>query len=248
MATSMMTPSKRMASALVGTLLGIVVVAGVGFTLHSLSKDPSGKLYATKSTETIDLNGKTYPKASIELSVYGDNAQEKELGGKQLNGKVNSKDWVHYGPSTHVILPAHTYVTMTIKAYDSGEKLANAYFGKVVGTVDGTMLLDGQPVKEVSADAVQHTFTLHGLPTTSQDPLFVNIPLVKVETNDKGDELPTKDSATNFKGHTMTFSFLTGGKGEYVWNCEYPCGDGSYGKFGNAMSAYGYMSGKVSVE
>ena len=46
----------------------------------------------------------------------------KELGGKQLNGKVNSKDWVHYGPSTHVILPAHTYVTMTIKADDSGEK------------------------------------------------------------------------------------------------------------------------------
>ena len=49
------------------------------------------------------------------------------------------------------------------------------------------------------------------------------------------------------KGHVVTFSFVTGSKGEYVWNCEYPCGDGTYGKFGNAMSAYGYMSGKVSV-
>lgn len=246
MATSMMTPSKRMASALIGTLLGIVVVAGVGFALHMASVDPSGKLYATKSSESIDVNGKTFPKASVTLNVYADNGQEQDLGGKQLNGKENSKDWVHYGPSTHVVLPAHTYVTMTIKSYDGGEKLNNAYFARVVGTVDGTMTVDGQVVKDVPEDAVQHTFTLHGLPTSSQDPLFVNIPLLKVEEGDKG-FLPTKDPGTNFKGHTITFSFLTGGKGEYVWNCEYPCGDGTYGKFGNAMSAYGYMSGKVSV-
>ena len=246
MASSTMTPSKRFASALIGTLLGVVVVAAVGFTLHKFSADPSGKLYATKSSESIDVNGKTFPKASVTLNVYADNGQEQELGGKQLNGKENSKDWVHYGPSTHVVLPAHTYVTMTIKSYDGGEKLNNAYFSRVVGTVDGTMTVDGQVVKDVPADAVQHTFTLHGLPTSSQDPLFVNIPLLKVEEGDKG-FLPTKDSGTNFKGHTITFSFLTGSKGEYVWNCEYPCGDGTYGKFGNAMSAYGYMSGKVSV-
>jgi len=43
------------------------------------------------------------------------------------------------------------------------------------------------------------------------------------------------------------FSFYTGSAGEYVWNCEYPCGDGTYQKFGAAMSAYGYMSGSVSV-
>ena len=49
------------------------------------------------------------------------------------------------------------------------------------------------------------------------------------------------------KGHTVTFSFLTKGKGEYVFNCEYPCGDGTYAKFGAAMSTYGYMSGKVTV-
>ena len=44
-----------------------------------------------------------------------------------------------------------------------------------------------------------------------------------------------------------TFSFYTGSKGEYVWNCEFPCGDGTYAKFGAAMSKYGYMSGKVTV-
>ena len=59
--------------------------------------------------------------------------------------------------------------------------------------------------------------------------------------------LPTKDPITHFKGHTTTFSFITGGKGEYVWNCQFPCGDKTFAKFGAAMSAYGYMSGKITV-
>jgi len=241
-----MTPSKRLASALVGTLLGVAVVSAVGFSLHAASADPSGKLYATKSSETIDVNGKTYPKASITLGVYADNAQEQELGAKQENGVENKQDWVHYGPSTHLVLPANTYITMTIKSYDGGEKLNSAFFGKVIGTVDGSAIMDGQKVTELGPEEVQHTFTLHGLPTRTQDPLFVNVPLLKVEEGDQG-FLPTKDPGTNFKGHTITFSFLTKGAGEYVWNCEFPCGDGTYGKFGNAMSAYGYMSGKVTV-
>ena len=37
------------------------------------------------------------------------------------------------------------------------------------------------------------------------------------------------------------------GQGEYVWNCEYPCGDGYYAKFGGPMSTQGYMSGTLTV-
>jgi len=85
------------------------------------------------------------------------------------------------------------------------------------------------------------------LPSTSQDPLFVNIPLQHVDADENDEFLPTTDPITNFKGHTITFSFLTKGAGHYVWNCEYPCGDGTYAKFGAAMSAYGYMSGKITV-
>ena len=238
-----------MASALVGTLLGVAVVAAVGFTLHAASADPSGELKATSMSETIDVNGKTYPKAKVELGVYPDNQSQGDLKApSQIGGANKQAGWPHYGPSTHIVLPAHTYVTMTIKSYDGGEKLNNAFFAKVIGTVDGTITVDGQQVRDVPDDAVQHTFTLHGLPTTKQDPLFINVPLIKVDADEKtGDFLPTKDPGTNNKGHTITFSFLTGGKGEYVWNCEYPCGDGTYGKFGNVMSAYGYMSGKVTV-
>jgi plastocyanin len=235
--------SKRLISALVFVVLGVAVVSSVGLTLHKLSADPQKPLYATKSSQDIVVDGKSYPKATIELGVYPD----KETAAKH-GYAANRHDYVQYGPSSHLILPAHTYVTMTIKAYDSGEQLNNPYFGKVVGTVGGTMNVDGTDVTSIPSDNVQHTFTLHGIPSSSQDPLFVNIPLPQVKTNEKGDPIPTDDPATKGEGHTVTFSFITGGAGEYVWNCEYPCGDGSYAKFGAAMSAYGYMSGKVTVK
>ena len=241
-----MTPSKRLASALIGTLIGVVVVAGVGFTLHVKSKDANGQLHATKLSETITIDGKVYPKATISMGVYADNAQEAEVGDKQLSGRENKQDWVHYGPSSHLVLPANSYITMTIRSYDGGEELNNAYFGKVIGTVGGTINVDGKDITELPFDKVQHTWTLHSLPSRNRDTLFVNVPLLKVEEDDKG-FVPTEDPGTKMKGHTVTFSFLTKGAGEYVWNCQFPCGDGTYKKFGAAMSAYGYISGKVTV-
>lgn len=246
MSNTTMASSKRLVSALVGTLVGVLVVAGVGFTLHVQSKDANGTLEATKLSETITIDGKTYPKAKISLGVYADNAQEVEAGDKQQSGKENKQDWVHYGPSSHLILPANTYITMTIRSYDGGEELNNPYFGKVIGTVGGTVNIDGKDITELPFDKVQHTWTLHGLPTSTQDPLFVNVPILKVEEDDKG-FVPTTDPGTDMKGHTVTFSFLTKGAGDYVWNCQFPCGDGTYKKFGAAMSTYGYMSGKVTV-
>ena len=35
---------------------------------------------------------------------------------------------------------------------------------------------------------------------------------------------------------------------KYVWQCEYPCGDGTYANFGGPMSAQGYMAGTISVK
>ena len=244
MSDSTMTGTKRTASAIIAVALGIAFVGSLGLTLHKISADPHGKLYATKESGTINVAGKDYPKATIKLGVYADNAQPKDVG--VIEAKVNKQDWVHFGPSTHLVLPANTYITMTIRAYDGGERLNTAYFAKVVGTVGGTMNVDGKDVTSIPDDKVEHTFTLHGIPSQGQDSLFVNIPLMKVEEGDNG-FLPTQDPGTGMKGHTVTFSFLTKGKGEYVFNCEYPCGDGTYAKFGAAMSTYGYMSGKVTV-
>ena len=180
------------------------------------------------------------PHASLTLGVYAD-AISSGAHGKDGGPFPN---YVSYGPATHLILPAHSLITITIKGYDGGEQLANAYFGRVVGTTDGTMTVNGKVVTMVAADQVQHTFTLHGVPSPNQDSLFVNIPLTKqtdedMEAFDASGKLPAPI--------VTTFSFYTGGPGEYVFNCEYPCGDGTYAKFGAAMGKFGYMSGTVSV-
>ena len=47
--------------------------------------------------------------------------------------------------------------------------------------------------------------------------------------------------------HVVTFSFVTRGPGSYVWQCEFPCGDGTYAKFGGPMSQQSYMSGTITV-
>ncbi len=237
-----MTAGKRAASAILATALSISVVVGVGVTLNKFSADPNGKLFATKEADTINVDGKEYPKASLTMGVYADTEQAHADG---FTGMKN--DWVQYGPSNHLVLPANTYITMTIHGYDGGEELNNPFFGKVMGTVSGTVNIDGVEYDSLPYNKIQHTWTLHGIPQSTQDPLFVSVPLLRVEEDDEIGWVPTEDPITNFKGHTITFSFLTKGAGEYVWNCEFPCGDDTYAKFGAAMSGYGYMSGKVTV-
>jgi hypothetical protein len=240
--TSTSTRSKGLIGGLIFVLMGVAVVSTVGVVLHAISADPQKKLYATVNGTVATPQG-VLKHAFISVGVYPDSVLSKSHG---ADGGSHP-GWPSYGPATHLVIPAHSYVTMTLMVYDSGEQLNHAYFGKVVGTVDGTMTVDGNRVASILPTEVEHTFTLHGLPTSTQDPLFVNVPLPRVSTDDKSNFVPTKDAGTNFKGHTVTFSFITGSKGSYVWNCEYPCGDGTYAKFGAVMGQLGYMSGKVTV-
>ena len=75
-----MTAGKRLTSALVATVLSVSVVAGVGVLLHKLSADPNGTLVATKEADTITIDGKVYPKASLTMGVYADKEQAKADG------------------------------------------------------------------------------------------------------------------------------------------------------------------------
>lgn len=149
-------------------------------------------------------------------------------------------DWVSYGPSTNLSVPAHSLVTVTVHQYDTGGDITNPYFAQVHGTVDGTETVDGKQVKGIDPGAVGHTFTLHSL-VTNQDPLFVSVPLPAVP-----DDAANEDNGYP-KPHVITFSFITKGPGEYVFQCEYPCGDGTYANFGGPMSTQGYMAGTVTV-
>jgi len=64
------------------------------------------------------------------------------------------------------------------------------------------------------------------------------------------EEVAAAEVAGGYTQHPTktTFTFITGDEGEYVWNCEFPCGDGTIARFGNAMSAMSYMSGHFIVK
>ncbi|MEO8556777.1 MAG: hypothetical protein ABI474_08910, partial [Actinomycetota bacterium] len=213
---------------------GVLVVVLAGTTLARAGTTP-GLLKATvKGTAQTPVG--VLPHAFMELATYPDS-----MAGEHGPDGGSEPDWVSYGPTTNLSVPAHSLVTVTIKQYDGGEKITNPWFAKVHGTVDGTMTVDGKTETGSNPDAIGHTFTIHALPT-NQDPLFVSIPLPAVP-----EDTPAAPGSDYPPPYVVTFSFVTGGPGEYVWNCEYPCGDGTYAKFGGPMSARGYMSGTFTV-
>jgi hypothetical protein len=103
------------------------------------------------------------------------------------------------------------------------------------------MTVDGKTETTTDPDTVGHTFTIHAAPS-NQDPLFVSVPLPA-----EADDAEAAEGSDYPAPHVVTFSFVTGGPGEYVWNCEFPCGDGYYAKFGGPMATRGYMSGTFTV-
>ncbi len=153
------------------------------------------------------------------------------------------EDWVLYGPTPNLVVPAHSEVTVTIRQYDSGLSLLNNFYAHVQGTIGNTMTLDGKRMSGIPAAQVAHTFTIHGVEPQGQPYLFVNVPLASLPNN--------VVSAGTDKGfpphpHVITFSFYVAGPGRYVWQCEYPCGT-AYDSFGGAMSTNGYMNGAFDV-
>jgi hypothetical protein len=229
-----MTLRNRLIGAAAVVLAGACGVAAVGLVLSS------GAAQAPSLSATVDGTAQTsqgsLPHAFLKLSTYPDSAQgvHGSDGGAHPN-------WVTYGPTSALKVPAHALVTVTIDQYDTGGTITNAYFATPRGTVGGTETVDGKTISKVDPDSVGHTFTLHGLPT-NQDPLFVSVPLPALP-----DSAEPADGALYPTPHVVTFSFITGGKGDYVWNCEYPCGDGYYAKFGGPMATRGYMAGTLTV-
>jgi len=220
---------------LASTVLGGVLAVGMAGAALAHSSAPPKELRAVVNGVADTPQG-SLPHAFLNLDVWPDS-----LAGEHGDDGGPHPDWVSYGPSSNLVLPAHSLVTMTIKQYDTGEAITNPYFAQVHGTVDGTATVDGHPVRAVDPETVGHTFTVHAL-ITDQDPLFVSVPLPAV-----ADESPML--ANGYAApHVITFSFITGGAGDYVWQCEFPCGDGTYAKFGGPMSEQAYMAGTVRVE
>jgi len=226
--------NKRIFAVLGTVILGAGVIAAVG--TYVANAKPDSRVLAATAAGTMDTPQGKLPHATLAISVYPDSL----AGTHGKNGGAHP-DYVTYGPVTNYEVPAHSVITMTVTNYDSGGSLNNDYFSHVRGTIDGTATLNGETFSHISKDAVGHTFTIHGL-AVGQDEFFVSVPMKAV------DDADVPDTGYTTKPMVTTFTFITGGPGDYVWNCEYPCGDGTIANFGHAMSTMGYMSGHFTVK
>ena len=253
------TTKKGGAVGLIATLVGVLIfIVGVGVFFWSQTyNSPSGTIVA-RSLGTAEVGGKSVPHVALDFQTYPNstgfrNAQGTGTGDVAIHPSGNP-DWPAYGMSNEFQVPAHSLVTVTVRQYDSGGALNNPWFAKVRGTVDpatgqqdvvSVRSPDGttKTVSSWDPNNIGHTFTMRGVPGT--DPgFFLNVPL---PTNA---DLPNNDGSAsnqdNGQYYEVTFSFVSGSKGTYAWNCEFPCGQ-MVASFGGVMSAYGFMSGFMHV-
>lgn len=230
---------KRFVIALVSVLAGVLVVAGVAVAASTQSGEPA--LMVATPTGKVQTPKGEMNSASLQLSIYPNSSSEIAGPTDGVNAAYAPLGWPFYWSSTTLQVPAHSLITVTITQYDSGGTIFNPYWAKVHGTVDGTMTLNGQQVTDIDPTNVGHTFTIHQYPQSGQPYMFVSVPLPA----NPGDKVANANPYVK-DPQVVTFSFMTGEAGEYVWNCEFPCGD-QYQEFGGPMQQRGWMSGTLQV-
>lgn len=180
-------------------------------------------------------------KVQVSLSAFPDSyACHGSNGGP---GGGAHPEWVTYCPGTNIRVPAQSIVTVTIKQYDTGSRLANP-LNQIRGTVGGVIYVNGKSVRQVSPADVAHTFTVHSLPGAKQSLPPINVPLPGVSESAPNTELIAGHRYP--KPNVIVFRLMTGKPGKYAWDCNLPCGGGKDGS-GRPMFTPGYMAGTLTV-
>jgi hypothetical protein len=142
--------------------------------------------------------------------------------------------WVH---DTTFTVPANTVVHVTVYQFDGATGLRNAFLSQVQGTVGGTETVDGKTVNTIDPEEASHTFAVPELG------VFVPLPGVPEEAKNQCEFAPCEGAAHR----TITFSFRTGKRGRYRWQCFVPCAAGWYFGNGGPMQTLGWMDGFINV-
>jgi len=212
------------AVAVLGVLIGFYIASWATSFPTSVAStfNPSAAGGGTNLTlETVAANGRKYSPTHPDWVSY-----LVRSGGK----------WVH---STIYKVPAYSVVHVTIYQYDSPTGLRNPFLSQVQGTIGGTMTLDGKTVDSINPEEASHTFAVPDLG------VFVPLPGVSEEAKNPCEEAPCETSTSDHR--TITFSFRTGKKGRYRWQCFVPCGAGYLFGNGGPMQTLGYMGGFLDV-
>jgi len=157
-----------------------------------------------------------------------------------------NKNWVSYlvrengvwHRSTVWTLPAHAVVHVTVYQFDGASGLRNPFLAQARGVEGKTFTRDGKTMPVIDPTLASHTFAIPAL--------GVIVPLEGVADNAKNqcDYAPCDMSMAH---RTITFTFRTGKRGHYRWQCFVPCAAGFYFGFGGPMQTIGYMDGFVNV-
>ncbi len=213
---------------ILGVVLGVVAL-GVGLGLYVglyLTAEP-GQARAETTASGTHLYLATVPAAEANdphptwVSYYAVDA--------------NGSHWRH---DTTYVLPAHSLVHVTIYQYDGDSGLRNPFLSQVQGTVGQTMMLDGKATQVINPDDASHVFAI--------PQLGVSIPLQGVPDSAKN---PCANAPCTLRQdhETITFTFRTGARGLYRWQCFVPCAAGFVAGWGGPMQTVGYMDGYVKV-
>jgi hypothetical protein len=155
-------------------------------------------------------------------------------------------DWVSYlvrdnrgqwRRTTVWTLPARALVHVTIYNFDGASGLRNPFYGRPTGLV-GNEVVDGKPLAVMPPDQPSHTFAV---------PAFgIVVPIAPVPDAAKNpcDFAPC---ALSMAHRTITFTFRTGNRGHFRWQCFVPCAAGFMYGFGGPMQTIGYMDGFLNV-
>lgn len=143
--------------------------------------------------------------------------------------------WHH---TTTYRVPAHSLVHVTILQYDGASGLRNSFIAEARGLVGSTFTVNGKPTVVIDPATASHVFAIAQL--------GVSVPLPGVSSSAKNpcSEAPCSLSQDH---ETITFTFRTGKRGIYRWQCLVPCAAGFIDGFGGPMAATGYMDGFVQV-
>jgi hypothetical protein len=216
---------------LLGVGLGIAV-AGVLIGLYIAN-------YLVGNTPSFRATPVAAKQREVSLTI-----QTVAAVGPQL--APNHPDWVSYlvrrqngswERSTVYTVPANALVHVTIYNFDGASGLRNPFLGQPRGLV-GREVVDGKPVTVMPPDQPSHTFAI--------PQLGVLVPVAPVG-DDAKNQCGYAPCSMSMAHRTVTFTFRTGKKGHYRWQCFVPCAAGFEYGFGGAMQTVGYMDGYINV-
>ena len=206
-------------------ILGVVVLAGalcvlVAVYVRSLTRSPQTPARSAELTlQTVGALGPSYDHPEWVSYLVRDEGGE----------------WLH---STNFEVPANTVVRVTILQYDSATGLRNSFFARPQGTVGNVINIDGKTADVIDPSLTSHTFAIPQLG------VFVPLPGVADNAKNQCDAAPCTEAEAH---RTITFTFRTGKRGRYRWQCFVPCAAGFLTGFGGPMQRFGYMGGYLNV-